>query len=88
MLMKAFKNALPGSLLISPDVRLCELEDTNISTGQQQQVTLDLALKSKCNYLLLDEWDANLDKKSVSRYDKLLDEYAKTAVVVEVRHKS
>jgi ABC-type transport system involved in cytochrome bd biosynthesis fused ATPase/permease subunit len=38
------------------------------------------------NIYLLDEWDANLDRKNREDISKVLDEIAKKACVIEILH--
>ncbi|MGH1510520.1 hypothetical protein [Ralstonia solanacearum] len=37
-------------------------------------------------YILLDEWDANLDQDNTTGIDAVLDALASTKMIVEVRH--
>jgi hypothetical protein len=58
------------------------------STGQRMRLVLDeiYASAKGLRYLLLDEWDANLDVEHRQRLDKMLTELSRRFVVVEVRH--
>lgn len=56
------------------------------STGQLIKSKLLEVSKEKFQYLLLDEWDANLDRKNTLQLDEYIDELAKSICVVEVRH--
>jgi ABC-type multidrug transport system fused ATPase/permease subunit len=59
----------------------------NLSTGQRKLSQLHEISRSKdVKYLLLDEWDANLDAVNTVSCDLALDEISKNRVVVEVRH--
>jgi hypothetical protein len=75
-------------ILPSQQTELMFTSDTAaLSTGQRAISHLKEALSlDGINYLLLDEWDANLDELSKSEFDNLLDEIGKTKVVIEVRH--
>jgi ABC-type bacteriocin/lantibiotic exporter with double-glycine peptidase domain len=86
MLMKLLKDSNKQSLLLSPEVKLHQSDESNISTGELQKVNLNFALSSRSPMLLLDEWDANLDRSSVRKYDKLINKYSENFIVLEVRH--
>jgi hypothetical protein len=75
-------------ILPSQQTELMFTSDTAaLSTGQRAISHLKEALSlDGINYLLLDEWDANLDELSKSEFDNLLDEIGKSKAVIEVRH--
>jgi hypothetical protein len=58
------------------------------STGQRMRAVLDEICSSTqgLKYLLLDEWDANLDSANREQLDGLLASMSRQFVVVEVRH--
>jgi hypothetical protein len=59
------------------------------STGQRMRAVLEEACSSSTQdfrYLLLDEWDANLDKSNREELDAMLTRIGRCFVVVEVRH--
>lgn len=60
----------------------------NLSTGQRACAIIDEVLQknTEIRYLLLDEWDANLDQDNRQLIDQLLETLSKDRVVVEVRH--
>lgn len=59
----------------------------NLSTGQRTGMCLQEVLQQDdVKYILLDEWDANLDSNNASTIDDMLDALAERKVVVEVRH--
>lgn len=59
----------------------------SLSTGQKMLVQLkEIACILEVKYLLLDEWDANLDQVNKAHADNFLDELSQEKVVVEVRH--
>lgn len=61
--------------------------DSAASTGQQMISLLrEVVSIDGVTHVLLDEWDANLDQSNTAIIDAVLDEMAKTKVVVEVRH--
>ncbi|CAH0447570.1 hypothetical protein LMG10661_03637 [Ralstonia syzygii subsp. syzygii] len=58
-----------------------------LSTGQQMISSLQEVISIEdVKYILLDEWDANLDQDNATGIDVVLDELASTKVIVEVRH--
>jgi ABC-type bacteriocin/lantibiotic exporter with double-glycine peptidase domain len=58
-----------------------------LSTGQKMLAQLrEISLVGEIKFLLLDEWDANLDRANTECSDRALDEISKRRVVVEVRH--
>ncbi|MGC5832351.1 ABC transporter ATP-binding protein [Ralstonia pseudosolanacearum] len=58
-----------------------------LSTGQQMISSLQEVVSIEdVKYILLDEWDANLDQDNATGIDVVLDELASTKVIVEVRH--
>lgn len=62
-------------------------EAGNVSTGQHVMRGLrSLIADSEATHLLLDEWDANLDKSNVQTLDAALETESRYRVVVEVRH--
>lgn len=61
------------------------------STGQSKSQELSQALRiveKDDRVLLLDEWDANLDRSNRMRVSALLDKLAQSRVVIEVTHSS
>lgn len=60
----------------------------NQSTGQRMRAVLEEACSAakEFKYLLLDEWDANLDKSNKQELDAMLTRMGQRFVVVEVRH--
>ena len=60
----------------------------NGSTGERKLAEIeDVLANAGIKYLLLDEWDANLDRQNLSRIDLALNAAAKNICVVEVRHR-
>lgn len=58
------------------------------STGESlRHRLLEIIEKVDTDVLLLDEWDANLDKENQERLSKLIDELATKKCVIEVRHR-
>ncbi len=63
--------------------------DKSLSTGEKIRESLDEIKKSgKFQLLLLDEWDANLDKNHIVNISEKLNELAKEICIIEVRHRS
>jgi ABC-type transport system involved in cytochrome bd biosynthesis fused ATPase/permease subunit len=59
----------------------------NLSTGQSALLRIqEAASQVAIIYILLDEWDANLDEENTSDVDQMLNELSQTKVVIEVRH--
>ncbi|MDB0544370.1 hypothetical protein LBW62_24330, partial [Ralstonia solanacearum] len=57
------------------------------STGQQMISSLqEIVSLEEVQYILLDEWDANLDQDNTTGIDAVLDALASTKMIVEVRH--
>ena len=56
------------------------------STGERVRQQMQVLAQGNHSCLLLDEWDANLDKANTTSVSKLLDELAETMTIVEVRH--
>ncbi len=58
-----------------------------LSTGQRTLAQLEeIAAQTTARYLLLDEWDANLDRGNRQAVSELLDLLSQGRVIVEVRH--
>ncbi|CAM4323376.1 hypothetical protein [Bordetella muralis] len=90
-LLLSIKQAFPhkAHLLPAGNNQLCwRLGHGAMSTGQRARAIIDELLKqgSDIQYLLLDEWDANLDQDNRSCIDELLERLSHDKVVIEVRH--
>lgn len=59
------------------------------STGQAKiyEIEAILELQDVPKFILLDEWDANLDTNNINLLEERIDQLAKRCVVVEVRHR-
>lgn len=57
------------------------------STGQKTVSYLNEISLDETNILLLDEWDANLDKANTSDIDHELDVLSRIKIIIEVRHR-
>lgn len=69
--------------------QLSFLSETNkYSTGESlKNRLLEILEKVDVDVLLLDEWDANLDKENQERLSALIDELSSKKCVIEVRHR-
>lgn len=64
-----------------------EKEYNFLSTGQKLIGHLtEIFELEKIDYLLLDEWDANLDAENTAKIDTILSHLATSKIIVEVRH--
>lgn len=76
-------------LLPAGNNQLCwQFRRGDMSTGQRSREIIDELLRQGADiqYLLLDEWDANLDQENRKCIDELLARLSHDKVVVEVRH--
>ncbi|MBA3815365.1 MAG: hypothetical protein H0X29_02380 [Parachlamydiaceae bacterium] len=63
-------------------------ETNKYSTGESlKNRLLEILDKVEADILLLDEWDANLDKENQERLSELIDELSEKKCVIEVRHR-
>lgn len=84
------KNALAGRAFFLPthDALSFSTETNKYSTGESLRKRLSEILeKVDVDVLLLDEWDANLDKENRESLSDLIDKIAEKKCVVEVRHR-
>ncbi len=84
------KNALAGRAFFLPThSQLSFFTETNIySTGESLRKRLfEILEKVNVDVLLLDEWDANLDKENQESLSELIDKIAEKKCVIEVRHR-
>jgi hypothetical protein len=90
-LLIALKKAYAKSAFLLPPLGndlSWEDDHRNRSTGQKMRAVLEEACSAsqELRYLLLDEWDANLDRSNREALDGLLARMSQRFVVVEVRH--
>lgn len=85
-LLRALKARCERAVLLGPNV-LLEEGDVRGSTGERQRLAIDAMIARGPRVLMLDEWDANLDRANTAALDGRLDAYARGAVVVEIRHR-
>jgi ABC-type transport system involved in cytochrome bd biosynthesis fused ATPase/permease subunit len=84
------KNALAGRAFFLPthDHLSFFSETTDFSTGESLRKRLfEILEKVDVDVLLLDEWDANLDKDNQESLSELIDKIAEKKCVIEVRHR-
>lgn len=84
------KNALAGKAFLLPTHnQLSFASETNkYSTGESLRKRLqEIIDKVNVQVLLLDEWDANLDKENQESLSALIDQLAEKKCVIEVRHR-
>ncbi|TCM59377.1 hypothetical protein EC844_1449 [Acinetobacter calcoaceticus] len=65
-----------------------DLSFENLSTGQKIKMILKTNINSHEKYIILDEWDANLDYKNKMEINSLIDELSNNKVIIEVVHKA
>ena len=90
-LLMLVKNVLSDRAFFLPTQnQLTFVAQTNKhSTGESlKNRLLEIIEKVDTDVLLLDEWDANLDKENQERLSKLIDELAEKKCVIEVRHRA
>lgn len=84
------KNALKKRAFFLPTHnQLSFISETNkYSTGESlKNRLLEILEKVDVDVLLLDEWDANLDKENQERLSSLINELSEKKCVIEVRHR-
>lgn len=78
---------LHGSFYLPANPQFNTAWEKGVSTGQNIFNHLKYAQDLDETYLLLDEWDANLDEENKQALDVMLDELSRHKVIVEVRHR-
>jgi ABC-type transport system involved in cytochrome bd biosynthesis fused ATPase/permease subunit len=89
-LLMLIKNSLIDRAFFLPTQnQLSFISEANkYSTGESlRNRLLEILEKVDVDVLLLDEWDANLDKENQERLSSLIDELAEKKCVIEVRHR-
>jgi ABC-type transport system involved in cytochrome bd biosynthesis fused ATPase/permease subunit len=89
-LLMLIKNSLSDRAFFLPTQnQLSFTSETNkYSTGESlRNRLLEILERVDVDVLLLDEWDANLDKENQERLSLLIDELAEKKCVIEVRHR-
>jgi len=89
-LLMLIKNSLSNRAFFLPTQnQLSFVSETNkYSTGESlRNRLLEILERVDVDVLLLDEWDANLDKDNQERLSLLIDELAEKKCVIEVRHR-
>lgn len=85
-LLKVIKKYQEDSILLSPDIYF-EANPDALSTGLFQINQIKKIMQMDAKYLLLDEWDANLDQQHYQAINQLIEEKSTTCIIFEVRHK-
>lgn len=89
-LLMLIKNSLLDRAFFLPTQnQLSFISETNkYSTGESlRNRLLEILERVDVDVLLLDEWDANLDKENQERLSLLIDQLAEKKCVIEVRHR-
>lgn len=89
-LLMVLKNHLSDRAFFLPTQnQLSFISEANkYSTGESlRNRLLEILERVDVDVLLLDEWDANLDKENQERLSALIDELAEKKCVIEVRHR-
>ncbi len=89
-LLMLVKNALNDRAFFLPTQNQLSFtsEANKYSTGESlRNRLLEILERVDVDVLLLDEWDANLDKENHERLSLLIDELAEKKCVIEVRHR-
>lgn len=78
---------LPDSFFLPANPQLEIAKDLGTeSTGERILKYLDFIRQQPTSVLLLDEWDANLDRDNQAKIDRELDILAERKLIIEVRH--
>lgn len=60
-----------------------------MSSGEKMKAELqEITKNTYCNFLLLDEWDSNLDFENIQVLSNLLNDIANKRCVIEIRHRT
>lgn len=89
LLMLLKENLRERAFFLPTQNQLSFISETNkYSTGESlRNRLLEISEKVEADILLLDEWDANLDKENAERLSLLIDQLATNKCVIEVRHR-
>jgi hypothetical protein len=82
-LLKLIKTHQPDAVLLGPQIQIVESRG---STGERQLQAIHDLIGRGTRVLLLDEWDANLDRGNREKMDLYLQEFARRGLIIEVRH--
>ncbi|KEQ19553.1 ATP-binding cassette domain-containing protein [Endozoicomonas numazuensis] len=85
--LKQIKTLLPNAWLYQSSIDFLGKKTRSNSTGEVQLKNLEYILDRNDDFLLLDEWDANLDHSNTQKIDSLIKKHIQTSLVVEVLHK-
>jgi len=86
-LLMLLKKANPEALMLSPAGPIFSISN-ELSSGETQLVRMRKIMENPSPLILLDEWDANLDKDNLTAIDRLVTLLSKRSLVVEVRHRN
>ena len=89
LLMLVKNSLLDRAFFLPTQSQLSFISETNkYSTGESlRNRLLEILERVDVDVLLLDEWDANLDKENQERLSLLIDQLAEKKCVIEVRHR-
>lgn len=89
LLMLVKNTLLDRAFFLPTQNQLSFISETNkYSTGESlRNRLLEILERVDVDVLLLDEWDANLDKENQERLSLLIDQLAEKKCVIEVRHR-
>ncbi len=89
LLMLIKKSMSDRAFFLPTQNQLAFISETNKhSTGESLRNRLcEILEKVDVDVLLLDEWDANLDKENQEKLSRLIDQLAEKKCVIEVRHR-
>ncbi|MCY1296116.1 FeS assembly ATPase SufC [compost metagenome] len=85
-LLKVLKAKSQCSAMLTPSTNFLEINQ-ELSTGETQLEQLRNLANLSPKILLLDEWDANLDKDNTNIINKEIEKISSKIAVIEVRHK-
>lgn len=84
--LKWLKLQKTEAMFLGPEVDF-SLKTPRGSTGQQQVAEIQSLQGIQNAVLLLDEWDANLDRSNIERIDAFLGTLSKENLIIETRHR-
>lgn len=92
-LLRRIKKELQDACFYLPakfnDLEFKTLNISNFSDGEKlRSVFSEISELGGVKYLLLDEWDANLDDKNMSQISKEIDNLCQSIIVIESRHRN
>ncbi|MGI9279241.1 MAG: hypothetical protein ACR2PX_06375 [Endozoicomonas sp.] len=85
--LKHIKMLLPNAWLYQTNIDLLGKKSRKKSTGEIQLKNLEHIFSCNNDFLLLDEWDANLDFNNTQKVESLIKKHSQTSLIIEVLHK-